>query len=63
MEKAEFARLLKEFRLKTGKSLYEVAQLLRTGAGTISQWEDGVTAPPDVSKEAIIEILKKNIGV
>jgi DNA-binding transcriptional regulator YiaG len=58
MDKREFAAKIKEFRLKTSKSLYEIAQLLHTGAGTVSRWEEGIAAPPDVAREAIIEIIK-----
>lgn len=58
MTKEAFAKVIKNYRLKTGKTLYELAQMLHTGAGTISRWENNHAAPPEVARLGIIKRLK-----
>lgn len=57
MEKT-FAQFIKEYRIKTGKSLYDIAQICHTGAGTVSRWENGYTAPPLAARNAIIKLFE-----
>lgn len=53
-----FARFIKEYRVRTGKSLYDIAQICHTGAGTVSRWENGHASPPIVARIAIIKLLR-----
>lgn len=49
-----FAELLKSFRIRTGKSQQELANILRRGRTTVSNWERGQTLPED--REVVLHL-------
>jgi transcriptional regulator with XRE-family HTH domain len=57
MDEQTFAKLMKEGHERTGMSLLEVAQIVRTAPGTVSRWENGHSAPYVTVREAIIKRL------
>ncbi len=57
MSRKAFFTAVKKLREVSGLSLYEAAQLLNTGAGTISRWENNIAAPPTHARDSIVARL------
>ena len=62
MSRLEFSNLIRNFLEKTGYSYYNLAQELKTGAGTISRWMYGHSAPPEVARKGIEKRLNEILG-
>lgn len=64
INKATFSKLIQNLRFEKQMTLYQMGQLLKTGAGTVSRWENGTAAPPGFARWSIIErILEFDVKV
>jgi transcriptional regulator with XRE-family HTH domain len=59
MTREVFSAKLKDLQTKANISLYQLAQMFSTGAGTISRWINNHAAPPEVARVAIIKKLEE----
>ena len=56
-DKPIFISLLRRGRAITNLTLRDLAKIAGTAPGTISRWENGYSAPPLVSRKAVIDFL------
>jgi DNA-binding transcriptional regulator YiaG len=58
-DRSAFARAIRSGLKRTGMSLRDAATLFRTAPGTVSRWENGISAPPPVARKEILRVLRQ----
>jgi len=59
IDDAQFAKLFREGRARTGETFHDLALVFKAAAGTIARWEAGKSAPAQVSRKTILGHFKE----